>query len=67
MHFNDHLHYFAAVQYSQDFEISDLATVPTAVDCGQMVVSFAYRQGGDLDSSIFNVDMVSSPNKFDVF
>ena len=31
-----------------------------------MLVSFQYRQGGDLDSSIFNVVTDSSPYKFEI-
>ena len=66
MHFNDHTHFLRDPKYSQDWTINDLATSPTDVDCGPMVASFQYRQGGDLDSSIFNVVTGSNPNKFEI-
>jgi hypothetical protein len=40
MHFNDHTHYLRDLKYSQDWTVSDLATSPTDVSCGDMVVSF---------------------------
>ena len=62
MHFNDHTHFLRDLKYSQDWTINDLATSPTDVDCGDMVASFQYRQGGDLDTSIFNVVSDSDPS-----
>jgi hypothetical protein len=43
-----------------------VATPPTNFNCGDMMVSFAYLDGGALDYSIFNVETGSSPYKFEV-
>lgn len=66
MHFNDHTHFLRDPLYSQDWTIDDLASSPTDVNCGNMVVSFEYGPGGSLDTDIFRVVMDSDPYRLEI-
>lgn len=66
MYFNDYTHYLRDLRYTQDWTISDVATSPTDVNCGDMEVSFEYLQGGELDPDIFDIYLDSFSNKFEI-
>ena len=58
--FSDHIYSLGDEVYSQSVLISDIATSPTEVDCGPMVVDYFFEDGSNIDSSIFNVDSSTS-------
>lgn len=66
MHFDDYTHYLRDLKYSQEWSIDQLAQTPTQVDCGDMVASFQYRQGGELDSDLFSIESDTLSNTFNV-
>lgn len=61
-HFDDYRHNLGDDMYSQEWTIDELATSPTTVDCGNLVVSFTYLNGDPLDSAIFNDNQGTSPS-----
>jgi hypothetical protein len=64
--FVDHTQYIGNAMYSQSWIIDDVATPLSGVNCGDMSVEFFYKQGGQLDQTIFNINYDHSPYKFEV-